>query len=208
MRRFAPLPVLFVMLATAGCSGGGGVSSLAPQPAAPRSLSAESNSAPTWCPDPNTGMSNETWTLSGSALTIPLPVYGGWSGTIAFPATSPSSIGVSETDDQSNFNFAPTSSKSDRDYARRAKDFFMTFRFTPSGANGATLTDGAKTLLPITLVSPCLTSGTTYYIDAFADSKFMYSESAVASTGSVTVNVEVKPNPFPAGIYINAILSH
>jgi len=155
-----------------------------------------------------TGASNETWTLSGSALTITLPAYGTWNGTISFPASSPSSIGVSETDDQSNFNFAPTSSPSDPAYAGRTKDFFMTFRFTPSGANGATFNGGANTLLPIMLASSCLTSGTTYYIDAFAGSTFMYSESDVASAGSVTVNVKVTPNPFPAGVYINAILSH
>jgi len=147
---------------------------------------------------------NETWTLNGEALTIPLPPNPPWAGTIAFPINSPAGTVVSETDDQENFNYAPTKSPSDPRYERRTKDLFMTFRVSQATLFGG----GGKPLLPITLISTCLTSGKTYYIDAFAGDRFEYSEAAVASAGSVTVHIEVNPNPFPAGVYVNAILSH
>jgi hypothetical protein len=111
---------------------------------------------------------------------------------------------VSETDDQANFNYAPTSSPNDPAYGSRTKDLFLTFRLSQATMFGS----GGDPLLPITLVSTCLTSGTTYYIDAFAGSTFQYAGSAVASAGSVALNIEVTPNPFPAGIYINAIVTH
>ena len=172
-------------------------------PSAVPSATASASTAVT-CTNPNMGTQNETWTLNGSALTIPLPPYGTFAGTIAFPAQSPASTVVSETTNQTNFNYAPTSSSGDPRFGSRADDFFMSFRLSQP----TTFTGGATTLLPITIVSTCLTSGTTYYLDQFTNTDFAYVNSAVASAGEVTLDLLVAPNPYPAGDYINAILNH
>ncbi|HEX3467453.1 MAG TPA: hypothetical protein VHT05_05175 [Candidatus Elarobacter sp.] len=203
MRRFGSFFSLLALLAFVACSGGGAAAPGVP-PGSAAGTAALQATAVDACLHPNAGLMNETWTLNGEALTIPLPPNPPWTGTIAFPANSPTGTVVSETDDQANFNYAPTSSPSDPRYGRRTKDLFMTFRVSQATSFGG----GGEPLLPITLLSPCLISGKTYYIDAFAGSTFQYSEAAVASAGSVTVHIEVKPNPFPAGVYINAILSH
>ena len=140
------------------------------------------------------GTQNETWTLNGASLTIPLPPYGTFAGTIAFPAQSPASTVVSETTNQTNFNYAPASSSGDPGYGSRTDDFFMSFRLSQP----TTFTNGTTTLLPITIISTCLTRGTTYYLDQFTNSNFVYVNSAVASAGQVTLNVLVSPNPYPA----------
>ena len=172
----------------------GGTSTAAPTPTAAASTAAT-------CTNPNMGSQNETWTLNGSSLTIPLPPYGTFAGTIDFPTQTPASTVVSETTNQTNFNFAPTSSSGDPGYGSRTDDFFMSFRLSQA-------TTFSTAFVPVTIASTCLTSGTTYYLDQFTNSDFVYVNSAVASAGEITLNVLMSPNPYPAGVYINAVLNH
>jgi hypothetical protein len=170
----------------------------------PTPVPSSSATAGVQCTQVDAGPFQENWTLNGSALTVTLPPYYSWQGTLAIPAQSPSGTVITEGDSQDNFISAPTSTSSDPAYAARTKDFFMSFRLSQK----TTFSGAANPLLPITLASSCLASGTTYYIDTFLSGAFTYTESAVASGGSVTLNLKAAPNPFPGGLYMAAVISH
>ena len=147
-----------------------------------------------------------SYTLSGSQQTLGFPTYNGWTGSTVFPSNSSiGSASLTIKTSQNNFDNVSGSGAS-AGYSTRTKDFYWSL-----GVNSLLIIAGGSTstLVPFTLTSPCISSGTTYFVDEFATGTgFQYSESKLASGNSVTLDIKTTVNPLPAGVTIDVVVSH
>jgi hypothetical protein len=146
------------------------------------------------------------YTLPGPAETIQLPNY---------PATPPYQItGSSQVPSQSPAGTVLTIELSQNSFsngtfvtpAGHTVDFYTTLEISASTTfgNGST-----STLIPVTIVSPCVVSGRTYEVDEASSGLSVYTETDTPTmNGSVTGHIETSLNPFPGNTVVNITVSH
>lgn len=72
-----------------------------------------------------------------------------------------------------------------------------------------TFGNGSNTLLiPVTVTGPCIVSGRTYEFYEGGPTGKLNDEMKVASGNSVTGDIKVAINPFPAGVTVDVTVSH
>ena len=156
-----------------------------------------------------------SYTFDGTQQTIVLPTYNNFVGSSLIPYNNGSGHMVTVEVSQNNFHSAPTTTGTYPNYAARTKDFYSTIELSAQTTfyNDAAKTNTTNVPVTITETSPCITPGTTYYVDLFALGSAQDENSAVATTasngeGTVTGPFHVTVNPFPGGITADVVLSH
>jgi len=203
--RFTPLPVAFAGLALAaiaGCSGGGGVTSLphsSPAPGASASpagspspkISASPAASPSASPSASASPStSSTQTLAASGATVALPASNGVTGaSVVFPPASNLPSGVSVVFNSSNALMPPSAQSTKRRRLSASTTAFWQMTFTGSTAQDITFAGNITVSIP----TPAGVSGTGMVFEVF-DGSSLAATCAPSMSGNTTTFTCTNPH--------------
>jgi hypothetical protein len=147
------------------------------------------------------------YTLPGTAETIQLPNYPASppyqiTGNANLPTQTAGSVMTIELS-QNKF----TNGSGQFPSVSGTVDFYTTLEFSESTSFGSG--NSTSLLIPVTIISPCVVSGTTYTVTEESSGLTLYTETDTATqSGSVTGHVETALNPVPAKTVVYITVSH